>query len=55
MKSKTYGGLLKWDHQNKIVYVTRQLNPPTHNARFLSDLKCNYPDYQIVEGGWDTF
>ena len=48
MKEKNYGGLLKWDHQNKIVYVTRQLNPPTHNARFLSDLRVEYPDYQVV-------
>jgi hypothetical protein len=49
MKYKTYGGLLKWDHKNKIVYVTRELNPPSHNARFISDLKENYCDYDIVK------
>jgi hypothetical protein len=48
MKDKTYGGLLKWDHQNKTIYVTRNLNPPSHNARFLYELKIKYPNYQII-------
>ena len=47
MKTKSYGGLLKWDHINKKVEVQRQLNPPSYNALFLNKLKNEYPDYSI--------
>jgi hypothetical protein len=53
MKYKTYGGLLKWDHQNKKVHILRELNPPSHNVRFLYELKNNYPEYEIISV--DTF
>ena len=53
MKSKTYGGLIKWDHQNKIVYLNRMLNPPSHNQRFLDKLKKENPDYEIIKSYGD--
>jgi hypothetical protein len=49
MKEKNYGGLIRWDHSNKRVYLNRELNPPTHNARFISKLREEHPDYEVVK------
>ena len=41
--------LLKWDHNDKIIYVTQQLNPPSYNAKFLYELKQKNPEYTIIK------
>jgi len=48
-KNKTYGGILRWDNINKKIFVTRELNPPSYNARFLHHLKLENPDYEIIK------
>ena len=49
MRLKTYGGVLRWDTQNKVVRQTRCLNPPSFNAQFVKKIKTEHPDYQLVE------
>jgi hypothetical protein len=38
-----------WDYENKKIYVTRMLNPPSYNARYLDKLKEDNPDYEIIK------
>ena len=45
----TYGGVLKWDHITEQVIQTKCLNPPSYNARFVSKIKNEYPDYTLIE------
>lgn len=45
----TYGGILKWDHITEQVIQTKCLNPPSYNARFVSRIKEEYPDYTFIE------
>ena len=47
-KFKKYGGLVRYDHKNKLIFQTRELNPPTTNARFRDKLKREYPEYTVV-------
>ena len=39
--------LLIIDHSNKIITQKRELNPPSFNARFRSEVKKQYPDYEL--------
>ena len=45
----TYGGVLKWNHTTKQITQTRCLNPPSYNARFLTKIRKEYPNYKIIE------
>jgi hypothetical protein len=47
LRHKKFGGLLRFDHQAKTITLTRELNPPSYHARFVSDLQKNYPTYNI--------
>ena len=47
-RDKKYGGLVRYDHDHKIIYLQRHLNPLTHQARFVKKLKEEYPEYQVV-------
>ena len=47
-KFKKYGGLVRYDHKNKLIFQTRELNHPTTNARFKDKLRRDYPDYKVV-------
>jgi hypothetical protein len=47
-RHKQYGGLVRYDHKNKLIFVQRHLNPPSHHARFVNRLKEEYPEYQVV-------
>lgn len=47
-KFRKYGGLVRYDHKNKLIFQTRELNPPTTNARFRDKLKREYPEYTVV-------
>ena len=47
-KFNKYGGLVRYDHENKVIYQTRELNPPTTSARFRDKLRKEYPDYKVV-------
>jgi hypothetical protein len=49
MKIETKFKHLKWDHENKIIYVADQLNPPSFNAKFLYELKEKNPEYTIIK------
>lgn len=39
--------LLDIDHTNKIITQKRELNPPSVNARFRSEVKKLYQDYEL--------
>ena len=47
-RDKRYGGLVRYDHGHKIIFLQRNLNPPSHHARFVDKLKNDYPEYQVV-------
>jgi len=47
-KFKKYGGLVRYDHKNKLIFQTRELNPPSSNARFRDKLRSEHPDYTVV-------
>jgi hypothetical protein len=47
-RDKKYGGLVRYDHDHKIIYLQRHMNPPSYEARFVNRLQENYPEYQIV-------
>jgi len=51
-KFKKYGGLVRYDHKNKLIFQTRELNPPTANARFKNKLRRDHPDYTVVAPKW---
>ena len=47
LRHKKYGGLVRYDHTAKTITLTRQLNPPSYHARFVSQLQKDYPNYNI--------
>lgn len=47
-RDKKYGGLVRYDHNHKIIFLQRNLNPPTAHAKFVNKLKNDNPDYQVV-------
>tara|TARA_B100001063_G_C16274990_1_gene316365 strand:- start:104 stop:265 length:162 start_codon:yes stop_codon:yes gene_type:complete len=47
-RDKKYGGLVRYDHHDKIIFLQRNLNPPSTHARFVNKLKEEYPDYKVV-------
>ncbi len=49
-RHKTYGGLVRYDHKEKIIVIERRLNPLMAHARLVSQLKGEYPEYQVVTG-----
>ena len=51
-RHKTYGGLVSYDHKEKIIVIERRLNPLQHHALLVSKLKEEYPEYQVVTGQW---
>lgn len=48
-KFKKFKGLVRYDHKNKLIFITRALNPPTTNARFANYLSNEYPEYKVVK------
>ena len=48
-RHRTYGGVLKWHHKDKVIEQVRPLAPPTHNARFITKIKQEYPEYTLME------
>ncbi|AIX18466.1 hypothetical protein Syn7803C6_167 [Synechococcus phage ACG-2014f] len=49
-RHKTYGGLVHYDHNDKIIVIERRLNPMQHHAMLVSKLKEEYPEYRVVTG-----
>lgn len=49
MKTASSSKFLKWNHEEKVIHVTQQLNPPSFNAKFLHELKTENPDYKILK------
>ena len=47
-RDKKYGGLVRYDHHDKIIYLQRNMNPPTAHARFVNKLQEEYPGYKVV-------
>ena len=47
-RDKKYGGLVRYDHNDKVIYLQRNLNPPTTHARFVKKLQEEYPEYKVV-------
>ena len=43
-----YGGLVRYDHDHKLIFLQRNLNPPTTHARFISKLQEENPGYKVV-------
>jgi len=48
-KHQTYGGVLKWHHEDRVVEQVRCINPPTRNAAFADKIRDSYPDYTLKE------
>lgn len=46
---KTYGGVLFYNKMRKEIHQVRPLNPPSFNARFVSMVKSENPDYTFYE------
>ena len=47
---KTYSGIVRYDHKEKIIVIERRLNPLQHHALLVSKLNEEYPVYQVVTG-----
>ena len=45
---KTYGGLVRYNHEDKIIVVERRLNPLKHHAFLVSMIKEEYPEYEVI-------
>lgn len=52
-KLSTYGGVLFYNKMRKEIHQVRPLNPPSFNARFVSMVKSENPDYTFYED-WKT-
>ena len=49
-RHKTYGGLVHYDHKEKIIVIERRLNPLQLHAKFMERMRSEYPEYQVVTG-----
>ena len=47
-RKKTYKGLLSWSEKKKTVTIRRRLNPPSINARLISELERLFPEYKVI-------
>ena len=47
-RDKKYGGLVRYDHKDKLIFIQRRLNPLQHHAKFVEHLRNDYPDYKVV-------
>ena len=45
---KTYGGIVRYDHKEKMIFVQRRLNPLQHHAKFMERMRSEYPEYEII-------
>ncbi len=45
-KFKKFGGLVRYDHKNKLIFLNRNL---TYNKRFAKRLSIDYPEYIVVK------
>jgi len=48
-KFKDYGGLVSYDHKNRLIKVKRQLKSARLNTRLLEKLRDEYPEYTVVK------
>jgi hypothetical protein len=46
-KTDNIDKLLNIDHNNKVIFQKRELNPPTFNGRFRNKVREKYPDYEL--------
>ncbi len=47
-RHKTYNGLVRYDHKDKIIVIERRLNPLMAHAMLVSKMREEYPDYQVI-------
>ena len=47
-RHKTYNGLVRYNHEDKIIVIERRLNPLMAHSMLVSKMKEEYPDYQVV-------
>lgn len=47
-RHKKYGGLVRYDHKDKLIYIQRRLNPLMAHYKFVDHLREEYPDYKVV-------
>ena len=45
---KTYGGIVRYDHKEKMIFVQRRLNPLQLHAKFMERMRSEYPEYEII-------
>ena len=45
---KTYGGIVRYDHKEKMIFVQRRLNPLQLHAKFMERMRNEYPEYEII-------
>ena len=47
-RHKTYGGLVRYDHTNKVITIERRLNPLQLHAKLVEQMKGEYPEYEVI-------
>ena len=47
-RHKTYGGVVRYNHEEKVIFVQRRLNPLQLHAKFVEKMRGEYPEYKIV-------
>ncbi len=47
-RHKTYNGLVRYDHTNKVVIVERRLNPLQLHAKLVEKMREEYPEYKVI-------
>ena len=45
----TYGGVLVWNHKDKVITVTQRTKITDPDKHFLNNIRTHYPEYRIVE------
>jgi len=45
---KTYSGIVRYDHKEKIIVIERRLNPLQLHAKFMERMRSEYPEYEVV-------
>ena len=47
-RHKTYGGVVRYNHEEKVIFVQRRLNPLQLHAKFMERIRGEYPEYEVV-------
>jgi len=51
-RHKTYGGIVRYDHEEKVIFVQRRLNPLQLHAKLVEKMREEYPEYKVITESW---